>query len=103
MFIGMIEEDYLIIEVNNIYVFVDKVSSVFGMIISKEEFISIYKCFGFIVGEVNEFFVVIVLLCCGDIIIEEDLIEEVVRLYGYDNILFMFFEIVGIIGGLMLY
>lgn len=41
----------------------------------------------------------LVLLCCKDIIIKEDLIEEVVCIYGYDDILLMLFVFDKVISG----
>ncbi|WP_367069108.1 phenylalanine--tRNA ligase subunit beta [Bacillus velezensis] len=83
---GTVEENHLKIEANNIHVSVEKVNAVLGMAIAKEEIISIYKRLGFAVGEAEDVLVVTVPSRRGDIRIEEDLIEEAARLYGYDNI-----------------
>ncbi len=86
MLSGTVEENHLKIEANNIHVSVEKVNAVLGMAIAKEEIISIYKRLGFAVGEAEDVLVVTVPSRRGDIRIEEDLIEEAARLYGYDNI-----------------
>ncbi|MEC5228518.1 phenylalanine--tRNA ligase subunit beta [Bacillus inaquosorum] len=100
---GTVEEDHLTIEANNIHVSADKVSRVLGMTISKEELISIYNRLGFTVGEANDLLVVTVPSRRGDITIEEDLIEEAARLYGYDNIPSTLPETAGTTGGLTPY
>ncbi len=103
MLAGTVEEDHLTIEANNIHVSADKVSDVLGMTISKEELISIYNRLGFTVGEANDLLVVTVPSRRGDITIEEDLIEEAARLYGYDNIPSTLPETAGTTGGLTPY
>ncbi|OAZ69264.1 Phenylalanine--tRNA ligase [Bacillus siamensis] len=100
---GTVEENHLKIEANNIHVSVDKVNAVLGMTIAKEEIISIYKRLGFAVGEAKDVLVVTVPSRRGDIKIEEDLIEEAARLYGYDNIPSTLPETAGTTGGLTPY
>ncbi|MEC3654666.1 phenylalanine--tRNA ligase subunit beta [Bacillus siamensis] len=100
---GTVEENHLEIEANNIHVSVDKVNAVLGMTIAKEEIISIYKRLGFAVGEAKDVLVVTVPSRRGDIKIEEDLIEEAARLYGYDNIPSTLPETAGTTGGLTPY
>lgn len=100
---GTVEENHLEIEANNIHVSVDKVNAVLGMTIAKEEIISIYKRLGFAVGEGKDVLVVTVPSRRGDIKIEEDLIEEAARLYGYDNIPSTLPETAGTTGGLTPY
>ncbi|QQD81003.1 phenylalanine--tRNA ligase subunit beta [Bacillus siamensis] len=100
---GTVEENHLKIEANNIHVSVDKVNAVLGMTITKEEIISIYKRLGFAVGEAKDVLVVTVPSRRGDIKIEEDLIEEAARLYGYDNIPSTLPETAGTTGGLTPY
>ncbi|PAD63892.1 phenylalanine--tRNA ligase subunit beta [Bacillus siamensis] len=100
---GTVEENHLEIEANNIHVSVDKVNAVLGMTITKEEIISIYKRLGFAVGEAKDVLVVTVPSRRGDIKIEEDLIEEAARLYGYDNIPSTLPETAGTTGGLTPY
>lgn len=73
------------------------------MTIAKEEIISIYKRLGFAVGEAEDVLVVTVPSRRGDIRIEEDLIEEAARLYGYDNIPSTLPETAGTTGGLTPY
>lgn len=100
---GTVEENHLEIEANNIHVSVEKVNAVLGMTITKEEIISIYKRLGFAVGEAKDVLVVTVPSRRGDIKIEEDLIEEAARLYGYDNIPSTLPETAGTTGGLTPY
>ncbi|AVB08615.1 phenylalanine--tRNA ligase subunit beta [Bacillus velezensis] len=100
---GTVEENHLKIEANNIHVSVDKVNAVLGMTITQEEIISIYKRLGFAVGEAKDVLVVTVPSRRGDIKIEEDLIEEAARLYGYDNIPSTLPETAGTTGGLTPY
>ncbi|MFF0884222.1 phenylalanine--tRNA ligase subunit beta, partial [Bacillus velezensis] len=100
---GTVEENHLKIEANNIHVSVEKVNAVLGMTIAKEEIISIYKRLGFAVGEAEDVLVVTVPSRRGDIRIEEDLIEEAARLYGYDNIPSTLPETAGTTGGLTPY
>ncbi|MCY9109561.1 phenylalanine--tRNA ligase subunit beta [Bacillus atrophaeus] len=100
---GTVEENHLTIEANNIHVSVEKVNNVLGMTISKEEMISIYQRLGFAVGEAEDLLIVTVPLRRGDIKIEEDLIEEAARLYGYDNIPSTLPETEGTTGGLTPY
>ncbi|MCG8396719.1 phenylalanine--tRNA ligase subunit beta [Bacillus atrophaeus] len=100
---GTVEENHLTIEANNIHVSVEKVNNVLGMTISKEEMISIYQRLGFAVGEAEDLLIVTVPSRRGDIKIEEDLIEEAARLYGYDNIPSTLPETEGTTGGLTSY
>ncbi|MBP1083301.1 phenylalanine--tRNA ligase subunit beta [Bacillus capparidis] len=83
---GTVEQDSLTIEANNVHVSVEKVNNVLGMSISKEEIVDIFRRLGFSTGEADNVLIVTVPSRRGDITIEEDLIEEVARLYGYDNI-----------------
>ncbi|MBT2574173.1 phenylalanine--tRNA ligase subunit beta [Bacillus sp. ISL-51] len=100
---GTVKENHLTIEANNIQVSVEKVNSVLGMSITKEEMVSIYKRLGFSVGEAEDVLVVTVPSRRRDIKIEEDLIEEAARLYGYDNIPSTLPETAGTTGGLTPY
>ena len=63
-----------------------KINKVLGIEIPKDEIISIFKSLGFTVTEENETIKVIVPTRRLDVKIEEDLIEEVGRIYGMDNI-----------------
>jgi phenylalanyl-tRNA synthetase beta chain len=65
---------------------VEKVNRVLGMNISAEEMKSIFERLQFGVEVDNSTITVTVPTRRGDITIEEDLVEEVARLYGYDNI-----------------
>ena len=63
-----------------------KINKVLGIEIPQDEVISIFKSLGFIVNTDNEIIKVTVPTRRLDIKIEEDLIEEVGRIYGMDNI-----------------
>jgi phenylalanyl-tRNA synthetase beta chain len=65
---------------------VEKVNRVLGMNISAEEMKTIFERLQFGVELDNSTITVTVPTRRGDISIEEDLVEEVARLYGYDNI-----------------
>ncbi|MGM7720904.1 phenylalanine--tRNA ligase subunit beta [Metabacillus sp. Hm71] len=65
---------------------VEKINRVLGMNISAEEIKSIFDRLQFGVEVDNSTITVTVPTRRGDISIEEDLVEEVARLYGYDNI-----------------
>lgn len=65
---------------------VEKVNRVLGMNISAEEMKSIFERLQFGVELDNSTIIVTVPTRRGDITIEEDLVEEVARLFGYDNI-----------------
>ncbi|MFY4774654.1 phenylalanine--tRNA ligase subunit beta [Metabacillus sp. RGM 3146] len=64
----------------------EKISSVLGMEISTDDISSIFDRLGFESKQDGSSFTVTVPTRRGDITIEEDLVEEVARLYGYDNI-----------------
>lgn len=64
----------------------EKVNRVLGMNISAEEMKTIFERLQFGVEIDNSTITVTVPTRRGDITIEEDLVEEVARLYGYDNI-----------------
>ncbi|MFC0270242.1 phenylalanine--tRNA ligase subunit beta [Metabacillus herbersteinensis] len=65
---------------------VEKINAVLGMNISSEEIKAIFDRLQFEVTSDNGTITVTVPSRRGDITIEEDLVEEVARLYGYDNI-----------------
>ena len=64
----------------------EKINKVLGIEIPKDEVISIFKSLGFTAHEENEIIKVTVPTRRLDIKIEEDLVEEVGRIYGMDNI-----------------
>ncbi|MCD7032831.1 phenylalanine--tRNA ligase subunit beta [Metabacillus sp. GX 13764] len=63
-----------------------KIESVLGMEISAEDVGSIFRRLGFKTDRNEDVFTVTIPTRRGDITIEEDLVEEAARLYGYDNI-----------------
>ncbi|XQY90935.1 phenylalanine--tRNA ligase subunit beta [Metabacillus sp. HB246100] len=65
---------------------VEKVNKVLGMNISTEEMVTILERLQFDVTQDNGTLTVTVPTRRGDITIEEDLVEEIARMYGYDNI-----------------
>lgn len=64
----------------------DRINGLLGTNISKDEVMDIFNRLGFAPSEENNAFKVEVPTRRWDIFIEEDLVEEVGRLYGYDNI-----------------
>ena len=83
---GMVEYNNIDINDKEIKITTDKINKVLGMNISKEEIINIFKKLAFSVKEENDKLIVTVPTRRTDISIEEDLIEEVGRIYGIDNI-----------------
>lgn len=69
-----------------IYVSVDKVNRVLGMSIEKEEMITIFEKLNFKVEERNDILGVTPLPHRIDIMADVDLIEEIIRIYGYDKL-----------------
>ncbi|MFS0656983.1 phenylalanine--tRNA ligase subunit beta [Bacillus sp. 179-C3.3 HS] len=100
---GTVEENHIEAHMNVIQVSTERVNKLLGMSISKEEMIQIFNKLGFTVGESNDVLVVTVPSRRMDITIEEDLIEEVARLYGYDNIPSTLPSTAGTVGGLTPY
>ena len=83
---GMMEYNTIEDKENKIVVTAEKINKVLGTDISCEEINDIFRRLGFTVYGVNGTFEVIVPSRRMDISIKEDLIEEVGRLYGMDNI-----------------
>ena len=83
---GMVEYNNIDIKDKEIEITVEKINKVLGMNISKEEIINIFKKLAFDVKDKKETLIVTVPSRRIDISIEEDLIEEVGRIYGIDNI-----------------
>ncbi|NPC93668.1 phenylalanine--tRNA ligase subunit beta [Bacillus sp. WMMC1349] len=100
---GTVVEDHLAIKENTISLSSEKVTKVLGMSISQEEMVHIFEKLGFSIQTSEVDLIVTVPSRRGDITIEEDLIEEVARLYGYDNIPSTLPELTGFAGGLTSY
>lgn len=83
---GMVEYNQLDMSDKKISITVDKINSVLGITISKEEIIDIFKRLAFETSEENDVITVTVPTRRIDISIPEDLIEEVGRIYGIDKI-----------------
>lgn len=83
---GNVEVQSATFEPKTVITTVEKVNRVLGMDISAEEMKSILERLQFEVVLDNSTLSVKVPTRRGDITIEEDLVEEIARLYGYDNI-----------------
>ncbi|AZB43874.1 phenylalanine--tRNA ligase subunit beta [Bacillus sp. FJAT-42376] len=83
---GFAEEKHHQPEPKTILISEEKVNSVLGMDITKAEITDILVRLGFTVKEQNGELAVTVPTRRGDITLQEDIVEEVARLYGYDNI-----------------
>ncbi|MBS4173767.1 phenylalanine--tRNA ligase subunit beta [Bacillus sp. FJAT-49736] len=83
---GTVEVNYLKVEPAVVSISLEKINSFLGTSISLEEVKDIFHRLQFEVEMDNHTFVVTVPTRRGDITIQEDLIEEVARLYGYDNL-----------------
>ena len=83
---GMVEYNNSDVKDANIDITIDKIKSVLGIEISKEEVISIFEKLAFEVNDNGDSLNVTVPSRRRDIKIQEDLIEEVGRIYGIDSI-----------------
>lgn len=83
---GSVEADYLQMEPAVVSVSLEKINRVIGAEITMKEVEDIFKRLRFETVTENDVITVTVPTRRGDISIEEDLIEEVARLYGYDNV-----------------
>lgn len=81
---GRVEDDHLTIEPVTLSITLDKINRVLGTKITESEVLSIFRRLQFEASVEEETFTVTAPPRRGDITIEEDLIEEVARLYGYD-------------------
>jgi len=83
---GMIIHDNVNKEEKTIEIRFEKINKVLGINVPKEEVISIFKSLNFTIEELTDSLKVTVPTRRLDIKIEEDLIEEVGRIYGMDKI-----------------
>jgi phenylalanyl-tRNA synthetase beta chain len=83
---GTVEADTLTIEPAVISISLNRINSVLGTALTAEQVKDIFDRLQFEVKKEEESFVVTVPTRRGDITIEEDLVEEVARMYGYDHI-----------------
>ena len=83
---GIVEYNKLETSDKEIEITVEKINKILGMDISKEEIIKIFERLAFSVKDKKDSLIVTVPTRRIDISIEEDLIEEVGRIYGIDNI-----------------
>lgn len=83
---GSVEADSLKIEPKVVCVTLEKINRVIGTEIKAEEVLDIFRRLRLEAKEDNGVFAVSVPSRRGDISIEEDLIEEVARIYGYDRL-----------------
>ncbi len=83
---GSVEVDTLQIEPAVISITIEKINRVLGTAISMDEVKEIFDRLQFVSSINQDTITVTVPTRRGDIKIQEDLIEEVARLYGYDNI-----------------
>ncbi|MEK3890449.1 phenylalanine--tRNA ligase subunit beta [Bacillus sp. FSL K6-3431] len=83
---GLVEANHLTLEPAVVSVSLEKINRVLGTEISEKEVGEIFHRLKFPVTVKDGIFTVTAPTRRGDITIEEDLIEEVARLFGYDNI-----------------
>lgn len=97
---GVVEVDNCEKVVNKIEISLICINCILGIVIMFVEIEIIFDCLGFVLEVKNDVLIIEVLIRCWDIIIEVDILEEVVCIYGYDEILVIFF-VISIIGGLL--
>lgn len=83
---GTVEVNSLTVEPAVVSITLEKINSFLGTFITKQEVKEIFDRLQFGVEVDNDTFTITVPTRRGDITIQEDLIEEVARLYGYDNL-----------------
>lgn len=83
---GMLVHDQTDKTDKEIDISLDKINTVLGMNLTKEEVTNVFTRLAFKVQEKNNIFKVFVPTRRLDITIKEDLIEEVGRIYGYDHV-----------------
>ncbi|WP_078545203.1 phenylalanine--tRNA ligase subunit beta [Litchfieldia alkalitelluris] len=83
---GVVDVDTLTLEPVRVSITLDKINRVLGTDISTEQVLTIFNNLKFETVVDNNTFTVTVPTRRGDITIEEDLVEEVARLFGFDNL-----------------
>lgn len=83
---GSAEANTLVAEQAVVTISLEKINRVIGTNLSTQEVKAIFDRLQFTTSLDNELFTVTIPTRRGDITIEEDLIEEVARLYGYDHL-----------------
>lgn len=83
---GMVQYKNIDIKEEVINITVEKINKVLGLSLTKDEIINIFERLEFKVNDKNDYLEVVVPTRRIDIHIVEDLIEEVGRIYGMDNI-----------------
>ncbi|VEF47372.1 phenylalanyl-tRNA synthetase subunit beta [Bacillus freudenreichii] len=83
---GLVEDDQLTIEPAVVSISLEKINRVLGTEITSAEVMKIFDRLQFEVAVEDDEFTVTAPTRRGDITIEEDLVEEVARLYGYNRL-----------------
>ncbi|MBL5766284.1 phenylalanine--tRNA ligase subunit beta [Heyndrickxia sporothermodurans] len=83
---GVVEVNTLRVEPAVIEITLSKINQTLGTTITSNEVLEIFNRLQFDVKLDDEIFTITIPTRRGDITIQEDLIEEVARLYGYDNL-----------------
>ncbi|WP_050615999.1 phenylalanine--tRNA ligase subunit beta [Bacillus testis] len=83
---GTVEVDTLVVEPAVVSITIEKINTLLGTDLSMEQVQDIFSALKFESTVEGSTITVTVPTRRGDITIEEDLVEEVARLYGYDNI-----------------
>ncbi|WP_456278058.1 phenylalanine--tRNA ligase subunit beta [Bacillus sp. AK128] len=83
---GSVEANSLQLEPVNVTITLSRINNVIGMELTSDTVADILRRLGFEYKEDNSEFSIAIPTRRGDITIEEDIVEEVARLYGYDRL-----------------